>query len=393
MERAARGDPRSGGELRRRTPDPAPGALRPGPPASQASAAATFDSFANDTVSGSLEDLFFESTLDAALLVPGTNVLAVEVHQVSATSSDTSFDLELVGETGLVLRRGPYLQRSTSSSVMLRWRTNVPSDSRIELGAAPGAWDVTIDDPALVTEHESVVPASASKTFYAIGSTSQTLAGGGAQHFFRAALQDGNSSPFRIWAVGDSGTADASALAVRDAFLGYQAGQDLDLMLMLGDNAYNDGTDPEYQNAVFETYADVLRQTVVWPTRGNHDRNNSVYTGVFSLPTAGEAGGLPSGTEAYYSFDWGNVHFVCLDSQGSAVNVGGPMWTWLDADLGATAQTWIIAFWHHPPYSKGSHDSPWRGSSGRTLWATPCPESLRSRRASPISTATAGPTW
>ena len=31
--------------------------------------------------------------------------------------------------------------------------------------------------------------------------------------------------------------------------------------------------------------------------------------------------------------------------------------TWLKADLAATTQPWIIAFWHHPPYSKGSHDS------------------------------------
>ncbi len=33
------------------------------------------------------------------------------------------------------------------------------------------------------------------------------------------------------------------------------------------------------------------------------------------------------------------------------------MLTWLASDLAATAQDWIIAYWHHPPYSKGSHDS------------------------------------
>ena len=33
------------------------------------------------------------------------------------------------------------------------------------------------------------------------------------------------------------------------------------------------------------------------------------------------------------------------------------MLTWLEADLANTAQDWIIAYWHHPPYSKGSHDS------------------------------------
>jgi hypothetical protein len=33
------------------------------------------------------------------------------------------------------------------------------------------------------------------------------------------------------------------------------------------------------------------------------------------------------------------------------------MLRWLADDLQSTSQRWIIAFWHHPPYSKGSHDS------------------------------------
>jgi tetratricopeptide (TPR) repeat protein len=37
--------------------------------------------------------------------------------------------------------------------------------------------------------------------------------------------------------------------------------------------------------------------------------------------------------------------------------VGAPMLAWLRADLEATDQTWVIAFWHHPPYSKANHDS------------------------------------
>jgi len=33
------------------------------------------------------------------------------------------------------------------------------------------------------------------------------------------------------------------------------------------------------------------------------------------------------------------------------------MAAWLRMDLASTTSTWIIAFWHHPPYSKGTHDS------------------------------------
>ncbi|MCP5055221.1 MAG: hypothetical protein GY937_00685, partial [bacterium] len=71
----------------------------------------------------------------------------------------------------------------------------------------------------------------------------------------------------------------------------------------------------------------------------------------------GEAGGVASNTEAYYSFDFGNVHFVALDSSESDRSPGGEMLSWLTADLAANQQDWTIAFFHHPPYSKGSHDS------------------------------------
>jgi len=68
--------------------------------------------------------------------------------------------------------------------------------------------------------------------------------------------------------------------------------------------------------------------------------------------------------EAYYAFDHGNVHFICLDSEGSSRAPGGAMLTWLQSDLLATGQDWIVAFWHHPPYTKGTHDSDNPADSG-----------------------------
>src|SRR5258706_592214 len=34
-----------------------------------------------------------------------------------------------------------------------------------------------------------------------------------------------------------------------------------------------------------------------------------------------------------------------------------PMGSWLKQDLAMNEKEWLIAFWHHPPYTKGSHDS------------------------------------
>ena len=144
---------------------------------------------------------------------------------------------------------------------------------------------------------------------------------------------------------------------------------------MLGDNAYNTGTDVQYQKAVFDMYTGLLRSSPLWPTLGNHDAGSAnsatqsgVYYDLFTLPTQGQAGGLPSGTEAYYAFDFANIHFICLDSHDTDRSPTGAMAQWLRADLEATAREWIICFFHHPPYTKGSHnsDNP-KDSSGRMM--------------------------
>jgi len=264
------------------------------------------------------------------------------------------------------ITRGPYLQLGTPNSVVIRWRTDAASNSRVQLGGRPEALTMTFDDPLVTTEHEISLAGLTPDTqyFYAVGSTNATLAGGNTNFYFITSPPNGTPAPTRIWVLGDAGTRTASQRAVRDAFYNANAGRHTDLWLMLGDNAYESGTDAEFQGAVFDMYPQTLRTSVLWPTLGNHDTGSSTsfvdtypYFRMFTLPKNGEAGGVASGTEHYYSFDFGNVHFICLDSQTANRATNGPMATWAAADIAATTAEWIIAFWHHPPYSKGSHDS------------------------------------
>ena len=50
-------------------------------------------------IGGADETTWLQAPAAASLLVTGTNVIAVEIHQQSATSSDISFDLELTAAT------------------------------------------------------------------------------------------------------------------------------------------------------------------------------------------------------------------------------------------------------------------------------------------------------
>jgi hypothetical protein len=297
-------------------------------------------------------------------LVPGDNVLAVEVHQTSLTSSDLAWDGELrLDDDPPQVTRGPYLQLGTHQRITIRWRTDLPSSSRVLYGTIPGPLGASVSDPTVTTEHEITLPGLAADTRYryAIATDDDTLAADSTLMTFTTAPVPGTPKPTRLWVLGDSGLPGVAQNAVRDAYVRAAQGRLADLWLMLGDNAYPSGTDADYQAGLFTPYRDLLQGTVLWPTRGNHD---AVYGGgandyydFFTLPDAGQAGGPSSGTEAYYSFDYGDVHVICLDSEGSNRLPSGPMLDWLAADLAAMQRTWVIAFWHHPSYTKGSHDS------------------------------------
>lgn len=254
--------------------------------------------------------------------------------------------------------RGPYLQQATPESIIVRWRTDVGTRSQVRYGTDFGDFSGTVSNGTLTTNHVMTITnlLPNTKYFYEVGSASQWF-GNSTNIFFVTPPPVGTSQATRIWVIGDSGTADANAAAVRNAYRTVARTRKADLWLMLGDNAYSSGTDPQYQAAVFDMYPDILRNTVLWPTIGNHEATVSPYLSIFTLPQAAEAGGVASGTERYYSFDYGDIHFICLDSWSSDRSSDGEMCNWLRMDLEATTQPWLIAFWHHPPYTKGSHDS------------------------------------
>lgn len=268
------------------------------------------------------------------------------------------------------VNRGPYLQTGTATSIVVRWRTTQATDSRVRYGTTLGNLNLTADDPASTTEHIVKLTGLSPETkyFYSIGTSSASQAGGDANYYFITSPTPGTSKPTRIWALGDAGTKNDDQRAVRDAYYNFTGDRHTDLWMMLGDNAYNNGEDSEYQLAIFENmYESMLQKSVLWATRGNHDRgpnsgggwtNGGAYYDMMTLPANGEAGGMASGTEAYYSFDYGNIHFICLESTSNELrSANSQMWTWLEADLAANDKNWTIAFWHHPPYSKGSHNS------------------------------------
>ena len=304
-------------------------------------------------------------------LVAGNNTMVVEVHQRTDDSSDISFDMSVTTQPAII--RGPYIQKLTPTSAVVKWRTSYPAESVVKYGLSVNTAVNTQSDAILKTDHEVEITGlnSNRKYFYLLQDGTSTILPAATDLHFITAPPHGTVQPVTAWVLGDPGTGNNNARAVRDAYYNYIGTDHTDMMLFLGDNAYNDGTDAQYQGAMFENmYEDMLKNTVAWSCLGNHDGHTADsdsqtgnYYEIFDFPTNGEAGGVASGTEAYYSFDYANIHFIILDSHDTNRDVGGAMYKWAEMDIQNTTQEWIVAFWHHPVYTKGSHNSDNRSDS------------------------------
>ncbi|WP_255035553.1 metallophosphoesterase family protein [Lacihabitans soyangensis] len=319
--------------------------------------------------------VWLSTTLPGNVLQMGQNTIAVEIHQTASSSSDLSFDFELIGQNSVFVSRGPYLQMASSTGMQIRYRTISLTTSKINYGTDPNNLILSVSDNAFKTEHivNLIGLQPNTKYYYNIANTDQIIQSS-ANHYFYTAPTIGTEKKTKVWVTGDCGTGTSTQANVKNAFLNYVGNNYIDLWLLLGDNAYNSGYDNEYQTLFFEPYQNsrTMKQTPIFPAPGNHDyystsqgSRSGAYFQNFTLPTNGEIGGPPSYNEGYYSYNYANIHFISLDSYGTETaslyrlsdTLNSPQITWLKADLAANTQKWTIVYWHHPPYTMGSHNS------------------------------------
>jgi hypothetical protein len=299
--------------------------------------------------------------------------------------------------------RAPYVQLATPSSMVVAWRTHGAITPVVRVGRDPRQLDQVISTTSIVTrvafttnrtelarlataqpellrlpklhsapvgihQYEAHVRGLAPDTryYYAVYDGDRRLTEADPSYCFTTHPTPGTAKPARFWLVGDSGTGRESQWSVHRSITNLVAaeGRPLDFYIHVGDMAYMRGRDVEFQTRFFEAYESTLRNTVCWAAMGNHEGGTSrgtngigPYYDAYVLPVRGEAGGVASGSEGFYSFDYGRIHFICLNSHDLDRKPTGMMARWLKMDLERTKADWLIAFWHHPPYTKGTHNS------------------------------------
>jgi len=328
----------------------------------------------------SVENKLVNFTVSNTLFISGTNTIAVEIHQNTAGSSDISFDFRLsaniVSNPNLV--RGPYLQSVGPQQAVIRWRSLNNEIGQVKYGLISNNLNQTVSESYPAKDHIITIPnlTPQTKYYYSIGSTAGNVLEGDTNNYVITQPVSGTTGKYRFWVLGDCGSGYQEQKDVRDNYINYVGAGKTDGCILLGDNAYFDASDSSYQFSFFDIYKQQFKNMPIYQAPGNHEymttvgdhyqQNPSIpYFHIFSAPTSGECGGVPSGSQAYYSFDVGNVHFLSLDSYGKEsisdwrrmYDTTGPQAMWVKQDLATNTLPWVVLYWHHPPYTMGTYDS------------------------------------
>lgn len=174
-------------------------------------------------------------------------------------------------------------------------------------------------------------------------------------HDFKALIfPDSQSSDYSVWAA----TAQPA----------WQRNQDAQFFINMGDLVDN-GQDHYQWNAWFDVVGDMIARIPVVTLLGNHEtydkdwkvRMPEAYLHLFALPRIDRE----KYQNQFYSFDYGDVHFVVLNTQSQELADFEPSLdedevAWFKEDMAKTTKKWKIVLMHKDPlqYSFANRPEP-----------------------------------
>lgn len=281
--------------------------------------------------------------LPGAALAPGTGASAIPDHVTLTWTGNPSTTMTITWRTDTTVTRG--LVQYQEGGKLSRKAPRAKADSR----------EFVTDLGATRLFSSTLVNLSPNKKYsYRVGDGEHWS---GTLSFTTAGRK---ARAFKFLIFGDSQspvTGDAPYATWRDTVQNaYKANPDAKFMINMGD-LVDLGQSGAHWNAWFAAAAGVIDAIPEMPLSGNHESYGSratmkpeYWVAQFTLPQNG-----PEGLKGQvYSYDYGQVHFVVLDSQQEEQRKYGDILKiqqdWLDADLAASKAIWKIVFFHKPPY-------------------------------------------
>ncbi|MDX2232331.1 MAG: metallophosphoesterase [Leptolyngbyaceae cyanobacterium bins.349] len=153
----------------------------------------------------------------------------------------------------------------------------------------------------------------------------------------------------RFVATADSGSGDQNQFAVGRAMTRYHQQNPYTLVVLAGDNIYNDGEISKIGPAFEAPYQAILQQGVKFRAcLGNHDIRTDNGDPQVAYPGFNMAG-------RYYTYQENGVQFFVLDTNGNAD--WNTQLAWFEQQLQQSNARWKIVYGHHPIYASGVYGS------------------------------------
>jgi predicted phosphodiesterase len=245
------------------------------------------------------------------------------------------------------IKMTPYLQAVTSNSIYVLAECDSTSTVRVDYGTTTSYGSSATTESTTATTaspvtyvHNIKLTGLQPNTLYHYKVTQGTSSS--ADSTFRTAVLPGTGFRFAWLADFRTNTSihDGIATRVKNANPAFS---------LYGGDLCADSTYSMFKNEFFRTNElSLISKVPFFNAPGNHEGWTTNPKAFIQSPTSS------SGTQDYYSFDYGDVHFVCInneinDSSGSA------QYNFVRDDLAATTKPWKVVFFHQPAYCAGGH--------------------------------------
>lgn len=153
------------------------------------------------------------------------------------------------------------------------------------------------------------------------------------------------SKSFRFASYGDSRSAPKLFAKISNGM----AKHNPDISIYLGDLSYDGSYDLWKKEFFIDEQLNFASQVPFFNAVGNHEgwkQNTKAFTTGSNNSTD---------SDAYYSFDYGDVHFLILSTEQN-VSVGSDQWKFAEEDLKKSNKKWKIVAFHIPAYGAGAHN-------------------------------------